>query len=111
MTEEQSQRQKQIFQMRQSGQTLKHIAETFGISRQRVLQILSREGYETGQYFSQQPLIENGFYRCSGCKEVKPLADFHVLASAKTGRHGRCKDCTAVYDRTYRKKKRERHSA
>ena len=33
------------------------------------------------------------FKKCSKCLSHKSLEDFHILKSAKLGRHPQCKDC------------------
>jgi hypothetical protein len=44
---------------------------------------------------------------CKGCKESKPLSEYHV-SNGKTGvLHVRCKQCAAKYAREYRQKNRD----
>lgn len=36
-------------------------------------------------------------YRCSKCKEIKPVGEFHRRGDRPKGRHSRCKQCVSVY--------------
>ncbi len=45
---------------------------------------------------------------CTTCKECKPLEDFHRNSRVRTGRHTRCKECTKIYDRQYKKQNHDR---
>jgi hypothetical protein len=49
--------------------------------------------------------------RCVVCSQVKPLTEFPVRNKARSARHGHCKQCKAVYQRSWYERNRERHMA
>jgi len=50
--------------------------------------------------------------RCSECREIKPLSEFHRNRANPDGREGKCKVCRAEHNHTYRRlpEVRERNS-
>ena len=42
--------------------------------------------------------------KCSGCKVVKSLDEFHKDKNKKDGRHARCKECVKQYCQDNREK-------
>lgn len=47
--------------------------------------------------------------RCVLCAQVKPLAEFPLRNKTRSARHGHCKQCKAVYQRSWYQRNRERH--
>ena len=45
--------------------------------------------------------------RCSNCREIKPLDDFHRSAASKDGHISKCKPCQVAYGRKRRNVKCE----
>ena len=45
--------------------------------------------------------------RCSKCKQVKNLDDFHRCNKSLDGRHYICKECKKTYDLIYKKNRKE----
>lgn len=41
--------------------------------------------------------------RCSKCKEIKPISEFHKNKVRKDGLQGYCKPCKKIYEMTYQK--------
>lgn len=48
-----------------------------------------------------------GTKRCSECREVKPLAEFHRRAKSPDGRQGVCRPCAIARNKKYREDNRE----
>jgi hypothetical protein len=44
---------------------------------------------------------------CTHCKLTLPVTDFHRLPTAKSGRMGKCKSCSKLYERSRRKERSE----
>jgi hypothetical protein len=43
--------------------------------------------------------------RCSSCRQVKPLEDFHRSPVSRDGRAARCKECRNADARVYRERR------
>lgn len=49
--------------------------------------------------------------RCSGCREVQPVENFHRDCASKDGKTGRCKACAAAHYRSNRERVLEKSAA
>lgn len=82
--------------LRKNGKTLVEIGRTFGVTRQRIQQILGNTGR-----LNVYPL---GYRRCYGCKKTLKIEDFYRGKSVT-----RCIKCTKNSSREYGLKKRDRY--
>lgn len=53
-------------------------------------------------------MAETNTKRCTGCKEIKPLTEFHKCTSRKSGLQVYCKTCQSSQHREYSSKNREK---
>ncbi len=56
--------------------------------------------------------VDSKMKRCSMCKDIKPLQDFHLNKSTKDGRQYRCKPCNcAAVQKSYHKHRERRRAS
>lgn len=77
----------ELLNLRNSGKTLKEIALVYGVSHQRISQILGRVGI-------LNPLVK-GYQRCRQCKKDYLKKDFYGEKA------NRCIQCTKLYIKKY----------
>lgn len=101
-----------ILQMRNDGRTYQQIADSIGLTRQRIHQLLRDAGAANGRLPVVPKVPICGFVRsirrfmfiagytcCHHCKTWKCLLEFGAI---RTGMHKRCRDCQAAMARLYR---------
>lgn len=63
---------------------------------------LKKDGIiEIGKYRFSEKIFKKGFRRCCGCKEIKPLIEFHKNKSYKGGYSASCKKCAFLAHNNY----------
>lgn len=85
-----------IVRLREGEFTYREIAEVFGVSRQRIHQIIKRDAPTLCSYTSYHHLMTSkGFKKCTICKQYKELSLFCKNRSKWDGLQAYCKDCAA----------------
>ena len=90
-----------MYYLYQEGYSLQRIANKYGLSRQRIHDILHHENYTLRQYTPKDyDLILKGYKTCKKCGEIKTLSYF-IKVKGKEKYLSYCKACYNIIVRTW----------
>ena len=88
----------QAKRLRRQGKSLQIIGDVFGVTRERIRQIVGNTGWINRVKY---PI---GFHRCSSCKKTLPVTNFYVSMTQNIRTLYCCKECLKTYSRKWSKR-------